>query len=103
MFCFWFCFSFLFKEFLLNDTCPTLSPIGSLVTDSHLFFLRVRSVKRKKKKSKECIVPRVTFTTDNVFPRFNWKLIIPSMTKILLEYIDRSLPIPSKVTVAFPR
>lgn len=48
-------------------------------------------------------MPRVTVT---VFPHFNWKLIlyiIPSMTKILLEYIDRSSPIPSKVTIAFPR
>lgn len=62
-----------------------------------------KEYKKKKKRGKEYIVPRVTVTTDNVFPRFNWKLIIPSMTKILLEYIDRSSPIPSKVTVAFPR
>lgn len=69
--------------------------IDSLMTDSAL------------PESEDCVVFRVTVYltqgSSHVLIGSPFLDIIPSMTAILLEYIDLSFPIPTKTVIAFPR
>lgn len=67
------------------------------MTDSCLLFLRVRTVLYLE--SLSCLIRGFS----HVLIGSLLLDIIPSMTAILLEYVDLSSPIPSKTAIAFPR